>query len=328
MRTEDDLRDALATLERHAPAAAAVLPAALRGRRGHGLRSPQAIRLLAGITTAAALAGVVTALTLPGATGSHLPNGRVATAPAQAASSLRAKLLAAFSAASGQIVYEDSTTTVSTTGTPMTTQKWYYPWQASPGQQVRSRQLILGGDGTPVQDVEDIYTMPAPGSIPAGLPPAVQRKLPVTQQAAGVVAAIGEIIDVEYGTRTWSDQKDHLLLDNDPASPQVVMFDIENEHWAVVGTTELDGHEALELAWTDADSSSYLWVDASTYLPLREQDTFWSGPAGQVVTTTSSTSYELLAPTAANLALLTPPIPAGFRQTATQVLPYGGPGLG
>jgi len=329
VRTEDDLRAALTSLERHAPDAARVLPGPRRQpARRHSrpaLRSPRAIGWLSGITTAAALAGLVTALTLPAAPNRIIPNGPAASpghAPAPA--TLRAKLLAAFSAASGEIVYEQSTFHGGTTSTEKI---WYFPWQASTGQQVRSRQLIVNGDGTPYQDVEDIYTMPASGTIPPGLPAATVKKLK-THVLVGVVAAIGEIIDVEYGNRTWSDQKDHVLLDSDPASPQVVLYDIKHENWTVVGHTRLDGHDAIELSWADAGASSYLWVDASTYLPLREIVNLPVGGPGKTITTTDQTNYELLPATPANLALLSPPIPAGFTQTATQVLPETGSGLG
>jgi hypothetical protein len=325
VRTEDDLRAALTALERHAPHPAAVLSATRCRRSSHRLGSLKASSWLAGITTAAALAGVITALTLPGSTAPIGPNGGVAspsgpTAPA----SLRAKLLAAFSATSGELVYERSTFVA---GTSTTTENWYYPWQANPGQQVRSRQLVLNSNGTPYQDVEDIYTMPAPGMVPAGLPMAVKKKLKAAHLST-VVAAIGQIIDVEYGNRTWSDQKHHALLESDPASPQAILAEIKNGQWAYLGTTTVDGHKAIELDWKDTYATSYLWVDAGTYLPLRELDTILVGGPGKMITTVDRTVYTMLPATPANMALLTVPIPRGFTRTATQVLPDTGPGLG
>ncbi len=224
MRTEEDLRDALATLERHAPRTARVLPA---GRRGHRLRLSRGSRWLAGVTTAAALAGVMTVLTVPGAAPAHIPNGRVASLQPPAPATLRAKLLAAFSAASGQIVYEHSTW-ATTGGETSVMDGWYYPWQARKGQLVRSRRLVLNADGTPYQDVEFVYQMPSPGSVPAGLPSAQRAKI---GRLTGVVAAMGEIIDVEYGNRTWSDQKDHLLLDSDPGAPVAISARVAAGHW-------------------------------------------------------------------------------------------------
>jgi hypothetical protein len=328
VRTEDDLRAALASLERHAPHPARVLPS--RQATPHrGLRSPKGLRWIAGGTAAAALAGVVTVLTVPGGvTSGHIPNGHVAPARTSAAPrTLRAKLLAAFAAASGQIVYEHSTWTVGGSGATAM-DSWYYPWQARQGQLVRSRRLSLNANGTPFQDVADIYRMPAPGSVPAGAPPAVRAKLK-SPLLSGVVAAFGEIIDVEYGNRTWSDQKHHLLLDDDPGAPVELAHEVGVRDWTVVGTSRLDGRRAIELTWPVAPGSrSYLWVDASSYLPLREESSFQEGSPGNWVTATVRDDYQLLTATQANLAKLTPPIPAGFRQTANQVLPSSGGGVG
>lgn len=54
----------------------------------------------------------------------------------------------------------------------------------------------------------------------------------------------------------------------------------------------------------------HVWVDAVTYLPLRETAIF--GPPGQTTSSTSNDKY--LPVTAANLAQLAPPVPAGFRR--------------
>src|SRR5262249_19426994 len=83
MRTEDDLRAALVTLERHAPSADTVLRAVRdgAGQRGPGAarrwarrvttprraRSPRWPHLVAGLATAAAVAGLVVALLAGGA---------------------------------------------------------------------------------------------------------------------------------------------------------------------------------------------------------------------------------------------------------------------
>jgi hypothetical protein len=69
-------------------------------------------------------------------------------------------------------------------------------------------------------------------------------------------------------------------------------------------------------------------VDASTYLQLREEDSFQEGGPAHLITVTVRDDYELLPATQANLAKLAAPVPAGFRRTAKQVLPESGPGLG
>ena len=58
---------------------------------------------------------------------------------------LKARLLAAFSAASGEIAYTRTTNTSG--GRGVIQENWYYPWQAATGQQVRNRQSILSLDG-------------------------------------------------------------------------------------------------------------------------------------------------------------------------------------
>ena len=68
----------------------------------------------------------------------------------------------------------------------------------------------------------------------------------------------------------------------------------------------LDGTEAIELTGHFGSSTWHVWIDEATFLPIADG---YSGPA-----TRGSTSerYAWLAPTAANLATLTGPVPPGF----------------
>jgi hypothetical protein len=70
-----------------------------------------------------------------------------------------------------------------------------------------------------------------------------------------------------------------------------------------VTKTTLDGAPALELSRTG--SSSALWVDPASYLPIQAVTTLRSGG-------TNETTFTWLMPTSSNLALLQAPIPAGF----------------
>lgn len=331
MRTEDDLRAAFSALEQHAPAAARVLPGSTpsSSRFSRGVRSPRAIGWLAGVTATAAVARVVTAVTLPGGTPGAIRNGGVASSPSLTHSALQAKLLAAFSAASGKIVYEHEYST-STSGAVSGDgaggqETWYYPGgQARTGQQVRSRTLLLNRDGTPDQDFGYLYQMPAPGAYPSpGTPP---DKVGPRRMPGGSVIAKGEIIDVVYGTRTWSEGKGVLYTSDDPSSNIRYLLDqIKDGTWTVTGHATLNGRAAIELSWAGEDHTvEHLWVDANSYLPLKVINTSPVEIQGKKIkmgTTTTYYDFQFLPATPANLAKLTPPIPEGFRQTAEQELP-------
>jgi len=81
----------------------------------------------------------------------------------------------------------------------------------------------------------------------------------------------------------------------------------------VVGRTELDGQQALELSETGHGPDVIeplpvlLWVNAHTYLPTRLI-------AGAASTGLTVEEFRYLPPTAANLALLRVPIPPGYPQ--------------
>jgi hypothetical protein len=87
---------------------------------------------------------------------------------------------------------------------------------------------------------------------------------------------------------------------------------------SLVGPTTIDGQNAVELEeGTVQAGMQYVWVDPTTYLPIRELDT-----ASGVSSTSDQgirDDYEWLPATPANLQLLTASaaIPAGFRQVAT-----------
>jgi hypothetical protein len=312
MPTEDDLRAALTSLERHAPAAARVL-AGLDGRRPRRRpRSPKAVGWLAGIAAAAALAGAVTAVTVTGgASRTSSPNGSVASqSGATNLVALQAKLLAALSSNS-DMVYEQGYTT-NTGDAPIVQEFWYYPGQPAAGQQVRTRSLTYSTDGKLHQDVEEIYAMPASSSKCGATPDLVAQ---------------GERISVDYVAKTWSDLKPARLLIEPTQSPAQLVKDTPTEHWTVLHTT-LDGRAALELtakgAAGDNSWDDNLWFDASTYLPLREVTSF--GPKN--IRTSATFDYQYLPATPANLAKLTPPNPAGFRQVAGEQVPETSPCFG
>jgi hypothetical protein len=303
MRTEDDLRAALIALERHAPAAARVLPGA-PGRTARGLRSPRTIRWAAGIATAAAVAGMVTALTLPSGT-SGTKSSIVPSAPITSAT-LQAKLTAAFSGALDKVAVEHATFRVNNEA-PLTDETWSYPLQPSLGQQVRTRTIQSTQGGTFITDTGESYLMPPVPKI-------------------SYLKATAEVIVVSYPGKVWSQQQmsSHAVMP--PVARELIANLPPVGKWTAHNTT-LNGRPAIEYSLHTTSKAGKikswfidsLWVDASTYLPLRE--TSDDGSTG--FDTVGTIDYEYLPATPANLAKLTPPIPAGFKRVGPATLKGG-----
>lgn len=289
MRTEDDLRTALTTLERHAPAAAQVLPGSSRRAR-HGLRSPKAIGRLAGAATAAALAGVVTTLILPsGSSGTSQNGGGASQSPIT-----KTRLLTALTAASGDIAYAHANVNLSSSN-PEGTDEWTYPSQPSAGQQLRYRIMFLGGNGAPTQDDESIFAAQTPKSC------VVKSTL------------------VDYQAKTWSQEHLSELPCTPPVSLGVgananMIETIKERNFKEVGPATVAGRRAIEFRSDVRDQAARweLWVDAATYLPIRLTQSSLSKPSQVNVTV----DFQFLPATPANLAKLTAPIPSGFKRVA------------
>ena len=295
MKTEDDLRAALTALERHAPAAARVLPGA-PGRTARGLRSPRTIRWAAGIATAAAVAGTVTALTLPGGTSGTSEESSVVSSAPITSSTLQAKLTAAFSSALNKVAVEHATYRINSEA-PVTDQTWSYPLQPSLGQQVRTRTIHTSQGGTFRIDTGENYLMP-----------------PVPKTS--YMKATSEVTTVSYPGKVWWQQQISSHAVTPPVARELIANLPPLGKWTAHNTT-LNG-QAIEFSLHTTSKAGKikswfidnLWVDASTYLPLRE--TSDNGSTG--FDTVGTSDYEYLPATPANLAKLTPPIPAGFKR--------------
>lgn len=293
MRTEDDLRNALTTLERHAPAAARVLPGSSRRAR-HGLRSPKAIGRLAGAATAAALAGVVTTLILPSGSSGTSQNGGGTSQSPITKTALQARLLTALTAASGDIAYVHTNVNLSSSN-PQGMDEWTYPSQPSAGQQLRYRIMVLGGNGAPRQDDESIFAAQTPKSC------------------------FVKAILVDYQAKTWSQEHLNELPCTPPVSLGVgananMIEVIKERNFKEVGPATVAGRRAIEFRSDVQDQAARwdLWVDAATYLPIRLTQSSLSKPSQVNVTV----DFQFLPATPANLAKLTPPIPSGFKRVA------------
>ena len=304
MRTEDDLRAALTSLEDQAPAAARVLPSlsTCRSRPRRGMRSPLALRWVAGIAATAAVAGAITGVTLTSGSSSSIKNGPVASSKSATNTPVEAKLLAAISTTAGDIVYTNSKSVYTSpsghTSTSEGGEVWSYPAQPSAGQQVRIRAISLNGAGHPTFDTETISKLPDPGAKPGS-------------QVAGKEVA------VYYVGKTWAQSNGEGCVGCavSPAGQWVTQMValIKQQHDKEIGSGMVNGHRAIEFAFPGVivnDGSMDVWVDAFTYLPVR----MTMASTASYGSSLDTIDFQFLPPTPANLAKLTTPVPAGFRK--------------
>lgn len=328
--TEDDVRAALATLERRAPSADAVLDAvrdaAGRGRPSlaHPRQSPRSPRwlrrprLVIAIATAATAAGLAIALLLPGGapsgTGGSEPDA-ASRAGLPSAASVGQAMLTAFSATNDDILY--STETSINRGVVVDIYRdWSWPAQPVPGQQERWREAFSQriSRAKPLTLNEDdgfVYTAPPANANN------VYGQLTVVCYAGTGSCGYGNT-DTPAGT--WSLHHGQFINPNtglDDLSPTTLAQDIAKGLWRVTRRTHVDGQQAIELTETPASYAyrplpTLLWVNAHTYLPLR-----MINGAGSTVT---QSDWHYLKATTANLALLQMPIPAGYSRDGTSEL--------
>jgi hypothetical protein len=331
MRTEDDLRDALVTLERHAPDADAVLRAvhdAAKRRQPRLTHAPWSPRpswfprrprlVLGAAVAAAAAAGLVIALlpgTAPSGTGSMWPHGAV-TARLPSAASVGKAMLAAFNAARGDIVY--ATEAARDRGVVVERdQDWFWPAQPVPGQRARMRSMSTARASRTaktlrlIEDMGFIYTTPSwPQSTMHG-----QMTFVCYRGTSGC-----GVMNTEIPAGTWfrvSGKLPAMSTDIGPGgmfNPATLARAIATEQWRVLRRTQLDGQQAIELRETRSGPFEpkpnvpvLLWVGAHTHLPLR-----WIAGGTSEKTAVAYQDYAYLPPTAANLALLRVPIPPGY----------------
>jgi hypothetical protein len=264
--------------------------------RGRRVRARRRIPALAAALAVMAAAVVAVTFLLPGsqAGGGHT-----------AAHSLRTRLLAAIDAARGDIL--------SARGRPSgpgqnggSDQTLTYPWYPRPGRRVRVHTLGWGADGRLFQDAESIFTMPAGHGTPATNPVDGGADLTVTGTFLAVFPA-------RHAWGKWHHLSLTLGLSADAAG---IRHQLANGQFKILRRGIVDGHKAIELGLTGLSSrktglhatADRLWVDAASYLPLRQVLRFSTGRQ-------DVTDYRFLPPTAANIAKLRPVIPAGYHRT-------------
>ncbi|MHA6758886.1 hypothetical protein [Streptacidiphilus sp. PAMC 29251] len=249
---------------------------------------------------------------VPAGGGQAAAPSRVPIAPSAPLSpsetALRVAVLAAFDTSADKISHTVSTLTA-TGEQPSTLEVWSCPALPKPGDQVVFRSL-LSRQGRPVQDTEIRFTMPASTGDPA---------------RDAKVQTLGESIDVEYGSRTWSDQRRTPVSTLTDQGAAAVRQRLAAGGFSVSGPLTLDGRTAIELTWSALPgTTSQLWVDASSYVPLKSSVSSRVGNADQSFTSTSVTSYDYLTASDANRALLTATAPPGFRRTTAPDTRPGG----
>ena len=338
MRTEDDLRQALATLERHAPSADTVL-AALRGGTGAGAApgGPRRIRrwrppgahgwwrrprLVLSLAVAAAAAGLVITLlpgsgslrpgSRPGQTG--LPGSAHSEAGLPTAAAVGRGMLTAFNGVTGDIEYTTQTgITKGVTGDVYRT--WSWPAAPAPGQWQVERTLF--SQRTPqvpvltlTEDNAVAYTTPR-----AGVQTARGRVTMVCYSGTGQTGCGFGQTQTSPGTwsqvnqKVWVSESD--IMGAGGLSAADLARGIAKGYWHVVRRTRLEGQPAIELNETGRGPEVWdplptlLWVNARTYLPIRMVN-------GVGHATVSTNDWAFLRPTPANLALLRVHIPPGY----------------
>ncbi len=276
-------------------------------------------RLALPVAAAATAAAAVLAVGLAGAThSSHRNRPTVPAAMSPTAQSLRHAILTAFSNTASSISYTQSAWTTAGRQT-MVIDVWTSPFEGSTGQSQTRRQVVTVG-GQTVQDAEMIYALPAANAaVPANCDGQIDspKPPPIRGQRGGIQATDGRLIDVEYPSRSWSDQPDTCIPVTQPTDAEHIRSEIAAGGWRLLGRDNIDGQPALELSLGGSArpaSADLLWVNAQTYLPIQASANKGGAPGadGSLVTT-----YRFLSATPDNQNNLTTPIPAGFTQTTT-----------
>jgi hypothetical protein len=229
----------------------------------------QRTRLALPVTAAAAAVTAVLAIGVAGATRSGHRNGPAVPATiSPTAASLRDAILTAFSDTASSIAYTQSVSTTAGQETKVI-DVWTSPFEGSTGQSQTRREVITVG-GRTVQDAEMIYALPAPnagapancnGQIDSPKPP------PIRGQSGGIQATDGRLIDVEYASRSWSDQPATCIPVTQPTDAEQIRSEIASGDWTVLGHDDNDGQPAVELSLGGSArpaSADLLWVNAQT----------------------------------------------------------------
>ncbi len=220
-----------------------------RHRRRHVLRTGLALGA-AGAVTAAAVMVVV----------AH----GAATATNIAAPVLQSRLLAAIDTASGDILYTPAP------GGPLVGGQ--YPAYPQPGQEVHVRVGPgVGSDGKVYKDGEYSFKMPSETALHDYI-----NSYTANLDQGGLQLS-GAAMAVDHFNHTWRECQSTFIL-GFTLDAAGIRAEIANGQFTVIGRTELNGQQAVELKIhvppnNEAPphvTAEQMWVNATTYLPMRE----------------------------------------------------------
>jgi len=274
------------------------------------------VRRLAGVGAVACAAAVALAATAPwaGSSPGSRPLSPAALRRLPSAAPLGKAMLAAFDAASGDILY--STEVDTNKGQLVDTYlEWNWPAQPVPGQPARWREraaaqtvLFSGKPVSPVEDFSVSYLSPPQTAV--NVPARITMVCYTGRSGCGLG-------DTEVRARTWAVYGQQI-----PAfavasgvgaggifSPATLVQGIAKGQWRILRRTRLGGQRAIVLISTPSGPIGgplpfLLWVNARTYLPVQ----YHGGSGGS----TSSGVFVYLRPTMANMALFRESIPRGY----------------
>jgi hypothetical protein len=122
-------------------------------------------------------------------------------------------------------------------------------------------------------------------------------------------SASNQVVTIDYTDREWWSVTSQSMTMS-PETPQDIANELSAGAYTLVGPTQVNGENTLELTSTRGGATNDLWVDAATYLPVK----FVSG----VGTSTGESSAYTWTPAAQiDTSIFNVSIPSGFQQLTT-----------